>query len=153
MQNEIKVQQGLKAWILWAALTLSIPIYLIVGYFVTRNPVGEHNLDPNLKHILMILACVMVAGSFAVATISKTIQSRSSTRRLSDEQSPPMDFNRWLTFNIIRWALHESIAIYGLVLTIISANLSEMIPFAIAAVALNLLSMPSAQQGETKEII
>ena len=143
MSNEIRVDRGLRAWIIWAALTLSIPIYLIVGYIVTKNPTGEHQLDSNLKRILMIVACVMVATSFAVSTISKTIQSRLRTGRLSDAQPPAMDFNRWLTFNIIRWALHESIAIYGLVLTLISANLKEMIPFAIAAVALNLISMPS----------
>ncbi len=131
--------QKFKAWIIWGALTLSIPIYVFVGYVVTQDAVDAVPLAPNLKLILIVVSCAMAASSFFIA---KKFLSRPSSLPPPFPQPPAPDFNRWLTFHIIRWALHESIALYGLVITFISWTFTEMLPFAAAAIILNLLSMP-----------
>jgi hypothetical protein len=55
----------------------------------------------------------------------------------------------WFTFNIITWGINESIASLGMVSALNSGQADRAFPFAIAALALNLLMVPNLRAALT----
>ena len=94
-------------WIIYGALCMSMIIYGAVGFAVVEPP-EEANTDMEMPLALGIVSLTTSAGTFFV---DKFIQGNYQTR------------------NIIKWALTESIAIYGFVLYFLTANTIYLLAF------------------------
>jgi len=113
-------------WILWLSMVGSIFIYAIVGFMVRENtPAPE---DTSMVGVLTLAFSLVSIGTSALALLFGRLTGGK------------MDYQ---PFCIIRWALAESIAIYGLVLFILGASWAVFIPFLVWAIIMQLLLAPT----------
>ena len=113
-------------WIIYGALCMSMIIYGAVGFAVVEPP-EEPNTDMMMPLALGIVSLTTSAGTFFV---DKFIQGNYQTR------------------NIIKWALAESIAIYGFVLYFLTANTVYLLAFIVFALALMAVHAPNQKSFE-----
>ncbi len=115
-----------RMWVVWGTLTLSVFLYLAAG-FVLRTfgdfPAGDENF---VQTLLMALTAISM-GMTGVILLAGRLFGRLP----------------YTSYLIIRWALSESIAIYGLVLYIMGADLAYLLGFGVWSVVLMLLTMPT----------
>lgn len=136
---ETTLQREFKAWVIWFALTASIGIYFVVAYVATQGAAAHAPVNPILKKALIALSCAMAVASFAIA---RALLPRADEPPSLARPRPSLPFGRWFTILIVRLALHESIALYGLVLAFLKGDAKEMLPFGAAAILLNLFVLP-----------
>ncbi len=115
-----------KTWIIYGALCMSMIIYGAVGFAVVEPP-EEPNTDMMNPLALGIVSLTTSAGTFFV---DKFVQGDYQTR------------------NIIKWALTESIAIYGFVLYFLTANTVYLLAFIGFALALMAVHAPNQRAYE-----
>ncbi len=155
---------------LWGLLTASIFLYGLVAYLLAQRSAGPTDVPEAFQLALAGVAVLTGLGSLAVPRIflsddrireamrkepDPEVLSRhsapgtSSDERLRQIQSLSSTDRKLLqlpglffTPFILRLVINESIAIYGLVLALMSHSFEPMIPFAVAAIALNLTCMP-----------
>lgn len=113
-------------WIIYGALCMSMIIYGAVGFAVVEPP-EEANTDMVMPLALGMVSLTTSAGTFFV---DKFIQGNYQTR------------------NIIKWALTESIAIYGFVLYFLTANTVYLLAFIGFALALMAVHAPNQRAFE-----
>jgi len=113
-------------WTIWGALLFSVFLYGGVGFFAAG--VGTAEPDPNFLNVLFIALCfVSVFTSTAVLFLLGRFMSNTC------------DF---ITYCIVRWAMSESIAIFGLVLALMGAQARPLI-FYVWSAMLMILTAPS----------
>ena len=155
---------------LWFVLTVSIFIYGVVAYLTAQRSRGPTDVSDAIQLALAGAAIVTGIGSLLVTRIFlsdrrlreamesdpdpedlarhpklgivdeerlRKIQSLSRTERKL-LQVPSLYFTPF----IIRLVLNEAVAIYGLVLAFLSHSFPPILPFAAAAIALNLTCLP-----------
>jgi len=157
--------------ILWAALTFSIVIYVVVAWFATQQaPAEGTSLDPVFIGVFGAVSVAVAVASFVVpprlltdAMITAIVKGdglpAGRHRRVpgygpDGKPGPAIDalsqaerrlysvVLRSFTPTILRLALHESIAVFGLLLALMSGTFDIALPFAIAAIALNVVAFP-----------
>jgi hypothetical protein len=147
LDNAFRVQR-----VLHAALCMSIVIYVVVAYVISSQPQTEPPSetavaiaeDPLSSPIFIALAAVAALMVAALPTIrGRFLPPRAVAASLNDPIGDPATPNasralaKLQSGHIITWALCESVAIYGLVLSLMSKELWPVIPFA----AVGLLNM------------
>lgn len=112
-------------WIIWGVLLLSIFLYGGFGLFLLQaREVGGQVPLP----LLLALAVAAAAESGAILAVP----------RLMPAAPPP-------TRSIVRWALAESIGLYGLVLGVMGAAVPVVLGFVGWSVLLMLLLRPATR--------
>ena len=113
-------------WIIYGALCMSMIVYGVVGYVIVAPPE-----DPN-SDLVMPLALAMISLTTGVGSffVDKFVQGNYQTR------------------SIIKWALTESIAIYGFVLYFLTANNVYLLAFIAFALALMAVHAPNQKAFE-----
>ncbi|MDP8257685.1 MAG: hypothetical protein P9M14_18210 [Candidatus Alcyoniella australis] len=124
--NPAPLPNASMVWLIWLSLIGSILIYGLVGIMV-RSSSGPLDPDANLNMILGIFAMVGLATS-VVTLLSGRFLARSG---------------QYFTYCIVRWAMAESIAIFGLALYMIGADAPFFFIFLVWSLALMLLLMPN----------
>jgi hypothetical protein len=154
--------------ILWIALTATIVVYLAVAYAVAGEP---RPLAPGLEMALAFAS--MGVAAFSLATPRVLLSDERLDRYLAEEPSSsplatrprtgqvdpvllarverlPAAERRLLGLAqlffvpfVVRLVLNESIAMLGLVIALVSSQPGRMLPYAGAAIVLNLLTSPS----------
>ena len=113
MQSHPPIEPGNKSadqkiWILWLAILAATGIYLLVGLIVSQTQTPT--MDEQTRTFLTLaLAVVAVTISFVILVI---------VPRVFPKTMP------YFTYSVLRYALCESIAIFGLVLMIMGATLA-----------------------------
>lgn len=123
--------------IIWFAIVSSLLIYAFVGWFTLRTPRpgSERPWQESLQQpVVLALYIAGVAMFFASLAIPKVIAGRSSG---TTQQSPVRQAL------IVRWALAESIAIFGLVAAFVSGHLELMIPLWLVSLVAVVIAFPS----------
>ncbi len=168
--------------ILWIMMTVSIAIYCVVGIIVSMNGDASGDIG-GLRLGLDAVAVSSALGSvvFKMVAFSRDRLAErlkqpvnleaQATRRdtgavdgeqleklesLSDPERKVYGLIGWYQFRfVILLALHESIAIYGLILTIVTHQVEEMLPFAAVALFLNirLFSHPRLVVEECESLV
>jgi len=162
------------AHILWFALMMSVVIYGGVTFIIAGQGgegTGELALPPLVFAALAVssaLTGVMMYRQLtspdrirAVLSEPRTVEQEYA-RMQPTQQSPEMRarlqalsaaelrLNRVpglvFTASIVRWALFESVAIFGLVLAINSRSFEAFLPYGITAIALQAMSPPRLKQ-------
>ena len=159
--------------ILWAAFTFSIVIYGVIAFVLFSGNATPGAADPNLQMVCTAVGVLLAIASLSLgklllsdeqirSLISKTpdlekLATNRQTQQVDNgfleqlKQLPEREQRLLslspllLTMNILRLALNELIAILGIVLAITAQNPQLFIPFAGAALLLNLVQFPREQ--------
>jgi len=157
--------------IIWLAFLVAPAIYLVMAWFLTRQPKAvAATVDPVLLQALMgVVGLGLAAGSFAYRkralgrpVLERRLQAgppstvgasgreqaglvamMAGTSSLADsEKRLAWLFPHYQTTMIIACAMREALAVFGLVLTIITGSFVQMVPWAAAAMVLILAQPP-----------
>jgi hypothetical protein len=155
---------------LWATLTASLLVYVAVAYVAAR-PEEAREIPANMTLALALIACAIAALASRIPAV--LLSDDKLRALLTPEPSPeelaknpqtgkvhperqreiealPVHEQRLLRLPaaafvpfIARLVLNESIGIFGLVLSFLSHRFEPVLPFALAAIVLNLLARPN----------
>lgn len=137
-QAELR-ENNLTPLIMWGAMLSSVVLYIGISYMTKRAEMTE--IDPIFRWVLAFVALCTGLMSLAVFPIMMPL---SKLRKVLKEDLR-IGALRGMFFValILRLALAESVAIFGLVLSQLSGDPSEILPFAGASIVLLVLSYPS----------
>lgn len=155
--------------ILWTAMVLTVLLFVGLAYFMNaqRQPGVA---QPELRMVLYVVAGVLALLSFFLRRMFLSSQRNQSTSALKkalralvgDAQTEATDAEmpaqvkrlksieakaaalsgRYFTAMLLSLAMHEAIAMCGMILSMIEHRFEPMLPFAIAAIVLDLLVYP-----------
>lgn len=132
-------EKNLVPMVLWAAMLMSVFIYVGVSYLTKQQEIQV--IEPMVRWVFAFVALTSAIGSLAVSQI---LMSPSKLREtLKQEARIDSLMAKYLTTFILRLALSESVAIFGLVLAMMTGDFGEILPFAGASIVLIGLSYPS----------
>ncbi|MBL9101441.1 MAG: hypothetical protein JNL82_10820 [Myxococcales bacterium] len=118
------------AWILWGAMCLALINYVIVASAITRHPDAASPYLPLLTVGFLAVAAINTACSLLLAPLLG--------RRMR---------SYWV-YLVARLLFAESVALLGLVLYLLGADMPVFLGFAGVTLALLLLSLPTARDRE-----
>ncbi|MDP8222529.1 MAG: hypothetical protein P9L99_04150 [Candidatus Lernaella stagnicola] len=114
-------------WILWFALLSSVAAYAVIGVFLRQM----NGADAAAPDGIAVMRYALLGVAFAVTCINFLAP------RLF---GPKFNF---MQFCIIRWALAEAVAIFGLVLIILGEELPVLLIFVAWSIALFMILAPT----------
>lgn len=149
-------------FVLWGAIMLAPVMYLVVAWFLygqAEGPGAAGKTDLPWNQIGMgLLVLLGIAATYyqRVALGSKRLEAIVEASPVAPggkdqdlfSKLPPAEqrlLNLWQHYQttmIVVWAILETIAVVGLVLTILQRDFLVIIPFALAAVILMVLKRP-----------
>lgn len=115
-------------WIIWGAMTGSLGLYALVGWFV-QSTLPRSAPAEFLSLLIPLFGGLSLVISFVI------FSARSMLAKLTHYQYQP--------YSIIRWALAEAVGIHGLVLCLLGALWKIFTAFLAWAVLLQLRLMPT----------
>jgi F0F1-type ATP synthase membrane subunit c/vacuolar-type H+-ATPase subunit K len=131
--------------IVWAALLSALAIYAALT-FILQPPEG-HTVPDNIQTLQIAFAGIALSMGPAILIMRQILFWKPYAR---GEVSPEMTIPRYFTASIVSWAMCESIAIYGLVLYMLSyqrpISLAFMGASALGMLALAPLKLPEPRQ-------
>lgn len=131
-------------WFIWGALVYAILLYLGVAFFLVRTSAASPELLTVVAGLTILLSIISCAMSILVWIKLLRAPLQSGTLDLQSESG----FQRYQTLSIITWALDETIAIFGLVLVVMSGVIYYAVPFCVISLVLLILQRP--QQSATR---
>lgn len=170
--NELLRARVFTLRLLWAAMTLTVLFFVVLAYFLsTQNQISAPSLNDELIRLILyaisagaavisfLLRRLLLSNRRIHSAASKDIDLRSLTTDAETGQTDevrlaklkslnPGEMNafrltgNYFTSMLLSLALHEVIAVCGLLLSLGEGKFETIIPFAIAAIALNLLVFP-----------
>ncbi|HVT45305.1 MAG TPA: hypothetical protein VMT00_13050 [Thermoanaerobaculia bacterium] len=132
--------------IVWTGLLLSLFAYLGIAWFVLRGRIVaelswvEWLRQPIVAGLHLAGIAMLVASFFLPGMIMRS--SRPDPPTISDPLPAPSD-PRISQAIIVRYALLESIAIFGFVIALVTGNLVLMLPLWVVSAVAFLLAYPS----------
>jgi len=154
---------------LWAAMVLTVCLFVGLAYFINAQQ-QPGVAQPELRMALYGVAGVLAVLSFflrrrflsshrnlSISTLEKAMRGLvgDGQAEATDAEVPAQVrrmqaidakvgvlSGRYFTAMIMSLAMHESIALCGMILAMIERRFEAMIPFAIAAIVLDLLIYP-----------
>jgi hypothetical protein len=114
-------------WILWASLLLSLVIYVVVALVAGPTARPADGMSHDLAFLKWIFLAIAFGETGAILMLSRTLVGKL-----------PL-----LNFFVVRWALAESIGVFGLVLYFVGEALTFLLVFIGWGAALLLLLAPT----------
>ena len=125
--------------VMWDAMLMSVFIYIGVSYFTQQQEIRV--IEPMIR---WVLAFVAFTTGIASLFVFQFLMPKSKLREtLKQEGRVDILLGQYFIGIILRFALCESVAIFGLVLAMMTGNADEILPFAGASVVLFALSFPT----------
>ncbi len=136
--------------IVWTAMTVTLGLFGGIAYVVCRDRAPATDLPPILPVFFPVVGLSTALSAFG---IRRTMLSEQQLRPTIEAATPHDGLDRFeagvvavmpkfLSATIVALALHEAIAILGLVRAVIEARWEQSIPFLLAALVLNILAFP-----------
>lgn len=136
--------------IIWIAMLASVGVYVTITLFIQAG--GEPPLDVDLSPQLLptlkaALALVSAADIAVIYFIDSKFKSREGLQKLierngvsDEEEKTNALMAHYFQLCLIKWALAESVAIYGLILSLLTAEtLTPSLFYLVAAIFLGNL--------------
>lgn len=121
-------------WILWIAFVTAVALYGGVGaWLVHSGSVGGSAEGLPRTEILVLGLAVVALGATGFVAMGGGLFARTS------------DFRTW---SIVRWAVSETIALFGLVLAVLGAGLLPLAVGMLWAWGLLLLTLPTQREQQ-----
>lgn len=145
--------------VLWAAMLATQAIFVLISQTATTSPVstaGETSaavaLEPAVGSLPVSLFVLLAFVSLALAVFlpkllvkAKVLQLRPEAGQTPLEQLIPIA----VTAKIIRWAMLESITVYGLILSLVNGNPYYIYPFAAVSLIGFAMTFPNEKAIRT----
>lgn len=130
----------------WIAMVASVLIYGVLAWFITRESAEPADWRDPMVFILagaaaMVMIAAIVVPGFVVTAARKA--KRSDRPSTSQPTSAFELTGEVTTAYILRLALIESVAIFGLVLAMAKQSFDLFVPFGLVAIAAFLAFSPS----------
>lgn len=132
--------------LVYAALLASLPAYLAVVH-LAATPVPEGGGDYGVFYGIIGLFSAGVAVAIPILR-KRLMPPRASGGGPAPDSVPTRLLGRWLSAQLLSWALCESIAIYGLILAFVAHQPAAYYPFGAVALVLMLLYPPRRRDLE-----
>jgi len=126
-------------WFVWSVFVYSIVLYLGVAYFFLDSSISNPDVVPAVAGVTILLS--IVSGVMSVVIRVKLLSK-------SMDMNSDKDVQKYQTISIINWALSESIAVFGLILVVISGVFYYAIPYCVVSLVLLILHRPAALSAE-----
>ena len=126
-------------WFVWSVFVYSIVLYLGVAYFFLDSSISNPDVVPAVAGVTILLS--VVSGVMSVVIRVKLLSK-------SMDMNSDKDVQKYQTISIINWALSESIAVFGLILVVISGVFYYAIPYCVVSLVLLILHRPAALSAE-----
>lgn len=124
----------LMSWLVWGILFLCIGIYTALVTLILK-PQGTQAATAVLVSVFYGTAVMNLLLAFVIRLfLRRTVQKADRTREW---------VGKYLGMAIVIWALSEAVAVYGLVLYLMGANLVTFFIFAAVSAAAMLANTPS----------
>lgn len=130
------------SWVIWSLLILAQAVYFAVGYHVSQGK--EPKAPPTALLIALAVASVLIAAA-SYAVVRKLPAYLLRRKTLSGENTGHQVIIAIL--QVIGWALATSVATYGLVLCLMTFDVSYQVPFAVASLLLFVATRPKDAIG------
>jgi F0F1-type ATP synthase membrane subunit c/vacuolar-type H+-ATPase subunit K len=138
------IQKGMMTlWIMWAAMIVSILIYIYIAYAFgdeIRKPLHPDFPLENLRSILYGISIITIVLSYYLRKLLLAVKDDnvpSGFLKSKAQPNQPLFVGKYTVALMISLALSESIAIYGLVLFLLGADFQTFYIFT----AVSVLSM------------
>ena len=137
--------------VVWCAITATM-IFLMCASLLMANgePVTQ---TPERDAFLATFPVIGAVTVLCSAVVYRFIRSRArrSTPGTVTAASTDADNQRYLGFfgaMVASCALHEAVAVEGFILTLITKNISDMVPYFVAALTANIAIFPKKKRIE-----
>ncbi|HOJ59048.1 MAG TPA: hypothetical protein PK878_02065 [bacterium] len=132
---------GKNLWLIWIAFIVAVFMYLVVGFSLQGMVLLQPDLIQILGMVFFALSLICAAGALLLRWkgIHEPIQMKTLDPQTIEGSQ------KYLMFSILAWALTETIAIFGLVMMIISGNFYTGLPYSAASLILLALQMPISE--------
>lgn len=169
--NKVLRPRTLTLRIMWSAMVMTILFFVLVSYFITHQNQSEPvPVQNELRMIFYAIAVIAPVAAYFIRRrmlSSERLQSMKggnvdlrymatdSETGLTDESRlaelkklNPLELKaltltgRYLTAMLVSLALHEVVALCGMMLAMLEQSFEAILPFAAAAIALDLLIYP-----------
>ncbi len=127
--------------IVWACMLISIGVYGIALSMMVSQAMPEEAVSHFLQHNLFIPLAAAAFGSLCMSIVLPKILAQRVTRITAPSERQGLGLPYFAPF-VIRLALIESVAIYGLVLGFITHNMSPFYLFGAVAMGIMLANYP-----------
>jgi len=124
--------------VLWIAFLIASLVYIFISFYLLKNPLKSLSFN-SLSITLIVIGFLNLFIGMSIYKKTKSILIKSKTRDLEQLIS------KLFTLNIIAWALIESSAAIGLVLSILEKNTNFILLLALPALFAIFLSPPKPQ--------
>lgn len=144
-------------WVIWGALLFSVFIHMFLAYQNVKqtqeNPsyqaqqaieeaIGQP-LQPKNKSNFIIFFSLSLVAAAASFLLKKLFHTSILKNPNLSSMTAVQYFSRLFPGYVVSWALSESTAIFGLILTFSTKNFSNMLPFAALAIVLLIIHRPN----------
>lgn len=129
--------------IIIAALIAGVAIFAIIVLAMKQPP--SSTFDPVLRVALVIITAVMTISAVAIPAIIRRAASRSDGADISEDQL----FGRFFVLTIMRAAMLEGAALFGIVIFLLSADPIDLAIAAVPLILMILLAYPSRGRWES----
>jgi hypothetical protein len=119
--------------ILWLAFLFALVIYALLPPLLK---LPEEGLDARLQTIVFVVLAVAAVSVIAVLVVIRRMMPSAT-----DPDSPELR-RRTLLVSLISWSLAETVALFGVVLYVLSHEPLHLYPFLVVAFGLLLLLAP-----------
>jgi F0F1-type ATP synthase membrane subunit c/vacuolar-type H+-ATPase subunit K len=127
--------------IIWGALIFSIFIYGFVLFHLGKTMTDSTELHPFAMPFTIVIAIELL--------INWLVFKKKYAKPITADTDKEQIYQKYFSFSIINWALNESIAIYGFVLTFISEDIRYFLVTGTAALCLNFIMRPNIDKLES----
>jgi uncharacterized membrane protein YuzA (DUF378 family) len=135
-------------WMIYGALLMCIGMYGFIAYSVFAKQTGAGTLSPAMLYALVGVALVEMLIVIPLMR-GKLLPPRKEATSLDEPALSDGNFSAAIgqlyVAQIVTWALCESIALFGLVLVVVSHDPRYFLGFAVVAVANFILYRPSVE--------
>ena len=138
-------QTWMKLRLIWTALFAAQFLYGVALWFALSQRAGEPSEGDPIVKIFPVLALMSlaIAWKFPTKTLANTIRKLKQTGPLNlDPVLPPSLLQALTVASVIRFALIESVVLYGFVVALKSSEFKYFLPYLGAGVIAMLLSFP-----------
>lgn len=131
------VQQS--RWAIWAAMAVSLLVYLSIPLFMPAPPMTYETTDFGV--LFTVLGVIAVLTSVASLLLRRAIVIQPLQNGTLDPESEA-GAQRLTQGFVVTWALSEAVAVYGLVLYLLTRQVQLMVPFIMMSACLLMFHAP-----------
>ena len=151
--GEIASQSRMRMRLIWLAASAAIGLYVVVAYAVTGGG-GAESEEPARAIVFACYGQSLLLGVGSLGYRRWALSDARLRQAMAGEEQPGRAGEDVLESGLVRvlaqlqmvdivgLALHEAIAIFGLVLAILTGQAQAVLPFAAFATLLNLAVLP-----------